>query len=344
VLMRLTLPEGRYAQEVNQLGFADDLLARARALPGVEAASLGIGIPPQGAMTATRVEVESGPADDARTALAYTAVDESYFATFRVPILEGRAFTAADDGRAGDVAIVSEGMARRYWPGRSPVGARFTMGGDDWITVVGVAADVRTFGLTRRPPDAQVYLPFRQSPWRGFVVGARVGGDLAQTVADLKAQVYAIDADQPVDEITTAAAKLRESLAEPRFYTFLLGAFAALALLLAAVGLYGVLAYLVGRRTHEIGVRVALGGRRADILRLVFGQAMRLVAAGIALGVAGAAAVTRLLGSLLFGVSPTDPLTLAAVAAALAVVAAVATVVPARRATRVDPMVALRSE
>jgi putative ABC transport system permease protein len=271
-----------------------------------------------------------------------------YFRTFGIPLTGGRFYQAADRADAAPVAVIGEALARRFWPGRDPIGARITF--DDptdsaatWRTIVGVVGDVRQEGPAS-PSYPQIYLPLSQVSGRSLLVALRTAGDPLALATPLKHAVAVLDPALAVGQVATMEERLAASVARPRVNAVLLGGFAATALLLAMVGIYGVIAFTVVQRTKEVGVRMALGAQREDVLRLVLRTALAPVLAGTALGVVAAAAGSRLLRSLLFGVSTTDPVTFALVAALLLSVALLASYLPARRATRVDPVIALRSE
>jgi putative ABC transport system permease protein len=263
-------------------------------------------------------------------------------------LLRGREFGEQDRADSPKVAVISETMARRLWPGEDPTGKRIAPGvpesPDDWITVIGVVKDVRQFELTAEP-RLQMYLSYVQPAF--FVPGhlvVRTNVEPLGLAAVVRRTVWEIDKDQPVSTIRTMEELLSESIARQRFSMLLLGIFATVALLLAAVGIYGVMADSVTQRTHEIGIRLALGARRGDVLRLVVKQGMVLALIGVAIGAAASLALTRLMKSLLYDVSATDPATFLGVSLLLAVVALLACLIPARRATKVDPLVALRYE
>jgi putative ABC transport system permease protein len=265
-----------------------------------------------------------------------------------IPLLSGRGFTAQDTTTTPRVVVISETMARRYWPGQDPIGKRIGTGRiqrpEDWTQVIGVVKDVRQFELAAdvRP---QMYLPHTQ---RGFFPSddlvVKTDVDPASMASTVRNAVWEIDKDQPVSNIRTMEEILLDSIARQRFSMLLLAIFAAVALALAAVGIYGVMSYSVAQRTHEIGIRMALGAAGGDVLGLVVRQTVRLVVIGAVLGLAGALALGRALTSLVFEVKPSDPTTLVAVTVLLGVVAIIATLVPAVRATRVTPLVALRRE
>jgi putative ABC transport system permease protein len=268
----------------------------------------------------------------------------------RIPLREGRGLTPQDREGSPLVGVVNGAFAREYFPGRSPVGARLRWarapGPPQWITVVGVCGDVKHFGLDV-PEQPAVYTPYAQSlqPWKRWMfLVVRGGSDPAELAGAVKAKVWGVDPQIPLTKVLTMEEVAAASVAGRRFQMALLGLFAGVALALAGVGLYGVIAYTVARRTHEIGVRMALGAQRRDILGLVVRQGLRLAAVGLAAGLAGALALTRLLAGLVYGVSTTDPATYAALSLFLLLVALLACLVPARRATKVDPMAALRYE
>jgi putative ABC transport system permease protein len=278
----------------------------------------------------------------------YLVIAPQYFRTMGIPLHEGRTFSDGDTEKSQRVVIVNEELARRNWPGQDAIGMRLRTGTDEnlpWLTVVGVAKNVRTMG-----PDAEfqpeLYIPYTQYPWllspRLLVVRTTV--DPLAMAPSIRREVSTLDKDQPVSEIRTLDQAAGESEAQRQFLMVLLGIFAGLALVLAGVGIYGVLAHSVARRTHEIGIRMALGAARADVMKLVLAQGLKFALVGVLAGVAGALLLTRGLASLLFGVSPTDPVTFGLVTALLALVAFLACYIPARRATQVDPMVALRHE
>ena len=272
----------------------------------------------------------------------------------RIPIAKGRDFTERDVWEAPHVAIVNEYMARRHWPGVDPVGQRITSNPrePEWYTVVGVIKDVKQASWSREKSE-EMYFPYRQSglylatassfaSYMTLVV--RGASTPFATTRAVESIVHDLDADVPVSDVITLEDAMAEDLAEPRFYTWLLSAFAGVALVLAAVGIYGVMSHTVARRTHEIGIRMALGAARRDVFSIVVAQGLSLAALGTAIGLGGAFAATRFLHTLLFGVEPLDPVTFAIVAALLAAVGVLACAFPARRASRVDPMVALRCE
>jgi predicted permease len=280
--------------------------------------------------------------------VTYDAVTPGFFRTLRIPLLQGRGIEPSDGSDAGRVAVVNEAFVRRFLPDGRPVGRRFLFGtaeGEDppWITIVGVVADARRSGLDREAhPSA--YLPLAQYSSPRMNIMVRTLTDPLGLVEPIRAAVAAVDPEQPLAEVRTLKQAVSRLVADRRFVMLLLGLFAGVALSLAAIGIYGVMAYVVGQRAREIGIRVALGARRQDVRRLVIGEGMVVVGVGLLLGLGGAVVLTRLLRGLLYQTSPLDPMTLLLGTAVLAAVALVANWLPAGRAARMDPMQALRHE
>jgi putative ABC transport system permease protein len=347
VTLNVFLPGLRYPEDAQQTAFFEQLLERVEALPGVEHAGVTSNLPVSGNYDQLPLYVEGQPltnAGDAAQTERYM-VSSDYFRALGVPLVAGRGFTPQDRAGAQPVAVIGEAVARTYFGGRDAVGERIKIGdpGNPWRTVVGVAKDVHQYSLDAAP-NFQVYVPHLQSPTQAMTVVVRGAGDAAALAASVRSQVWAVDPNQPVYDVKTMRELLADSTAARRFNMILVGVFASVALLLALVGIYGVMSYAVAQRTHEIGVRMALGAQRRDILRLIVGQGMALVAAGVGVGLAGSLALTRTVSGLLYGVSANDPAVFATVALLLAAVALAANYLPARRATKVDPMVALRYE
>jgi putative ABC transport system permease protein len=338
----LQLPERRYPDAARRAAFFGALEERLRALPGVEQVSIA---EDEGYHFGTRLEAEgSTPPAGEQGTIPMVGADSGYFRTMGIPILAGRGFTAADGRAAERPAIIDVDLARFLWGKASPIGRRMRLEPEsDWLTVVGVAGDVKILGPGDRSGRFEVYRPIRPDrmpPWR--TVYLRTATDPATLVETAKRAVWAIDPEQPVESVGPLAQRVSETLARPRFLLTVMSAFAAVALLLAAVGIYGVMTYAVAQRTREIGVRMALGARPGEIMRSVVRGGAVLAIGGIAIGLAGALALTRFVESLLFDVTATDPKTYAAVAVLLIGVAGLAALVPARRASRVSPMAALR--
>jgi putative ABC transport system permease protein len=343
------LPGSRYAEPASRSAFFSQALDRIRALPGVESAASVHCLPLTGSCWTSVYQAEGLPETSAAQLpiSAFNQVSADYFRAMRIPLLEGRSFTPADGASSAPVAIVNARMAQRHWPGASPIGKRIRQGfpesGNPWREIVGVVGDVLQNG-----PEwevlPEIYFPYDQAPTAAMrlVMRSQGDGDPAMLAGAATMEVHRLDPAQPVENVRPMTAYLGDSMARRRFSTLLLVMFAALALVLAAVGIYGVVSCSVSERTHEIGVRMALGARAADIARLVLGRGMRLTLTGVTAGLAGAVIVTRFMSGMLFGVTPNDPLTFGAMAALLAGVAMAACWLPARRASRVDPMTVLR--
>ena len=347
-LLDLSPVEARYPTRAERARFYDAVLEQVRAIPGVVTASVVSGTPGTSSFSFdVRLEAEGAGAPLAAqpALLPFGEADTSYFRTLGIPIRDGRAFEAADLEPGADVAIVGASLARQLWPDGRAVGRRFRLdSAARWLTVVGVAGDVKLLGPDDREGRFQYYRPVRPGAGGQRTIAVRAAGDPATLLPSLKAAVWSVDPAQPIDAAETAVARYREPLAKPRFLLTLMLAFATVAALLAAVGLYGVVAYTVAQRTREIGIRLAIGARASRVVAGMVREGALLALAGIAAGLAGALALTRFLASLLFDLSPTDPATLGAVAVALALVAVLATWIPARRASRVDPVIALRED
>ncbi len=342
--LQLSLPETRYARNEQRGAFVAEAVRRLEALPGVRAAGAASSLPLSGGMNSYSFEIEGGgaPAGEHLSA-EQDSVTPNYFAALGMTLVRGRLFTAQDRASAQPVVVINETVARRFFPNQDPLGRRITIAGPDPGAIVGIVRDVKQYALDRESPP-HIYSPQSQKPDTDVTLFVRADGPPMNLASAARAAILGVDHDQPVSEVQPLERVLNDSVAQRRLTLWLLGAFALVALLLAAVGIYGVVAYSVARRTPEIGIRLALGAQRSDVLAMVFKQGMALTLIGIALGLAGAFALTRFLSTLLFGVAAADPATFALVSLALAVVASLACLIPARRATKVDPLAALRRE
>lgn len=348
----VNLPSSTY-DSANRLRFVNTLEQKLAGLPGVQAASLASGLPPLRRINANDTEIEGyqqTPDSPAQNVDYWNIVGNDYFKTMKIRIVEGRTFQPSDDGDSAQrVVLVNEALAKRFWKG-SPIGRRVNASFTDpkvWSTIVGVVEDTKNAGMDK-PAGPELYLQAHQvaNSYLGsninFVVSTQ--GDPQSLATGVRAAVRDIDPSLPVYGLRPMSEVIGRSLVQPRFLSLLLAIFSGIALFLAAIGIYGVMAYSVAQRTQEIGVRMALGAQRLHVLRLVFGQGFGLLAIGTAIGLGGAFALTRWLQSLLFEITPTDPLTYSGVVVLLAAVALLACYIPARRATKVDPLVALRYE
>ena len=348
---QVTLPAVRYDSDEAVAGFARRLVERVEALPAVESASVASDIPLSNNSSAFMAGLEpgAGGAAEELSVRAYRhSVAPKFFSTLGVPLLRGRDFTPQDRAGSAPVVIVSESMARRYWPGGDALGRRLRLGSsteDTWAEIVGVVGEVKHRSLVELTrPDPDVYSPLEQQPENALGLVVRARADAAGLAELVRREARDLDPSLPVYDVKPLSERVASQTAGQRFSAALLLVFASVALLLAAAGLYGVMSYTVAQRTREIGIRMALGAQGRDVLRLVVGQGMRPALAGVGLGLAAAAGLTRVMSSLLFGVSATDPATFACVTGLLVSVAFVSCYFPARRATRVDPTVALRYE
>jgi putative ABC transport system permease protein len=347
---RLALPEAAYADAGRRTRWYGDLLARLAGLPGVEAAGAVTALPLSGSRWNFSFEVDGRPKlpSAQQPTLETRVATLDYFGAIGLPLLRGRTFATADRDGAPQVVLLSEAAARRHFPGEDPIGRHITLGWGDGEKkaggeIVGIVGDVKELGLGEASPP-QIYLPYAQQPVRSMTVVLRTSVPPLGLAPGVRRIVAELDPSLPIARLRSLDEVMSRSLSEPRFYTLLLGAFAGSALLLAALGIFGVMSYAVAQREREIGIRVALGAHPRDVLRLVLSGAAGLATLGVGLGLLGSLALSRILASLLFNLSPTDPLTFACVALALATTALLASALPALRATRVDPLVALRSE
>jgi putative ABC transport system permease protein len=342
--MDLSLTDARYPARQQKSEFFSQVLRRVESLPGVRSAALTDSLPLspyQGflMMSPNHLLPRAALSSSTTAMMRMLTVSPGYFYTLGIPVFEGRTFTDHDDEHARKVAVVNEALARHLWPTEDPIGKQLSHN----LTVVGVVGNTRHEGLSQET-ESEFYVPYLQSPGNSMQLAVRTAAEPDSMVSAVRAQVRDVDPNQPLYHVATLQQVLSESLAPRRFNVLLLGIFAGIALALATVGIYGVMAFSVTQRTHEIGIRMALGAQKSDVLKVVVGQGFKLVVTGVAIGIAGALALTRFLSSLLYGVKPTDPITFAAVSLILIAVALLACYIPARRATKVDPMVALRYE
>jgi putative ABC transport system permease protein len=342
----VNLPPARYARPEIQTHFYRQLTERVKSIPGVDSVGFTSYLPLSGAIRfvyfCPEGTVCQGVGKDPLTAMRQ--VSTGYFDTVRTPLLQGRAFTERDTASTPPVVVVNQTVADRYWPGQNPIG-RHLANSRDMIQreVVGVVADVK-FNALNVASSEEMYLPLEQIPWPTTTLMVRSAANPEALVSAVRAKVAEIDPTLPVSSIATMESVVATSVAQPRILSEFVGVFAGFALLLAAIGIYGVMAYSVAARTQEMGIRMSLGAEPRDILKLVVKQGMRLALIGVAIGVVASLALTRLISTLLFGVSASDPLAFSLAAAVLVVTALAACYLPARRATRVDPMIVLRYE
>ncbi|MCA1591406.1 MAG: ABC transporter permease [Acidobacteria bacterium] len=341
------LPTAKYEKEQQQAAFYQQAVGRIAALPGVEAAGAVMPLPLNGNGMQNILTIEGRPALAPGEKLTTNSrvITPGYLRAMGIPLIRGRAFTERDDKDAPKVFLVNESLARKYFPGEEAVGKEIevTVAPGMKGEIVGVVGDVKHRNLEAEP-GPETYVSYLQAPMPYMTLVARTSVDPASLTGSLRGAVQQVDKDQPLYGVKTMEQWVADSVARRRFNTVLLGIFSAVALLLAAVGIYGVMSYSVTQRTHEIGLRMALGAQRGDVLGMVVGQGMTLIMIGVALGLAASFALTRVMRGLLYGVSATDPLTFGGVALVLILVALLACFIPARRATKVDPMVALRYE
>jgi putative ABC transport system permease protein len=347
VTMDLSIPRARYPEPPQIANFYNRLLQRVALLPGVTSAAMTCSLPPNGLQISDNFLAEGQPlVDDSKAPIGSAlAITPGYFHTLGVPLLQGRDFTERDIKNAPPVVIINQTLARQFFGNANPLGKRLKEGGSDrkgnpWMEIVGVVGDVKYEGLGT-PTAPAFYWPLDQGPLRSMSLVLRTTLPAESAAASVRAEMRQIDPDIPLARVNTIENLINESVAQPRFRTFLIAAFSAVAMLLASIGIYGVVAYSVTQRTHEIGVRMALGAQRHDVLQLVVRQGMVLALIGVVIGVIGALVLTRVIANLLFGVGPTDPLTFILVSVFLTLVALFASYLPARRAAKLDPVKAL---
>ncbi|MGA2135345.1 MAG: FtsX-like permease family protein [Bryobacteraceae bacterium] len=332
--------------------FYQEVLRRVSALAGVEQAAIGsvTSLPMNNSRNQSAFVIENRATDSERVPVAELAsVSSSYFDVLKTPLKRGRVFTELDNSKGRQVAVVNEALARRYWPDADPVGQRIKLGSGQRLNsasdlaIVGVVGDIRSDGFDAASVP-HIYLSEPQAPAYGSVVYLRTAGDPGTLGEAIRREVQAVDPGVPVFGIRTMDDVVARTLAARRFALELLGVFAAIAFLIAAIGIYGVMAYTFSRRTGEIGLRMALGAQRSDILKVVLGEGARMVVFGVAAGLIGSAILTRFLQPMLFEIKPTDPTTFGVLTTLLVSVALLACLIPAQRASRVDPLMALRHE
>ena len=352
ITMQLALPDARYPQEAQVADFYRQLLERLEALPGVQSAGISMSLPPNLLALTNPFRTPAEPIVPGKElhAAEEIAVSPGYFRTLGVPLIGGRFFVDADRARSDQILIINQTLARQYFPNQDPVGQRLQTGDADerspWETIVGVVGDVKYQGLDAKP-EPTIYVPYFEKGWtswsREMFLVLRTTSSEALMPA-VRETVWSMDKQLPIASVRTMDALLADSIGQPRFRTVLLGLFAALSLILAAAGIYGVISYSVQQRTSEFGIRMALGADVSDVLRLVLARGAKLALLGVAIGAPAAFMLARFMSSLLFGIAPADPLTFAAVTGLLLLVAISACYIPARRAMRIDPMAALRYE
>lgn len=344
--LRIALPTNKYSTPDQRTGVFQQVLQRARTLPGIESAAMGSGIPISGwaYLLGTVVEGEPVPPRGLRPDIPHDIVTPCYFRALDIPLMAGRSFNEHDKESSPPVAVVNQAFVQQFFPGQNTIGKRVSIG-SAWREIVGVVGNVRQQG-PERASSPEVYSPYLQDsdPVTRMVLVIRTREDPRALAAEARKAVAAAGADLMIYDVATMQQRLSDSIAPQRFNMLLIGIFAALALILAAVGIYGVISYSVSQRTHEIGIRMALGAQKADVLRMVIRRGAILILTGAGIGLGGSLALTRFLSSLLYGVRPNDPLTFIVVSLVLSVVALAASYIPARRATKVDPVTALRYE
>ena len=345
----LIVPRAKYKEDSQRAALVKQIVERVGSLPGVETASATGTLPLNGSTWGRSITIEGYPVLSVGQApsVQHTVVTPGYFRTMGITLLAGRDFNDSDTKDSPDVTIVDERLARQYWPNESPIGKRVRFGppedNEPWHTIVGVVSAVRHQRM-QEETNPSVYLPHQKIPTGGMTLVARTTSNPHDFIRALRREVAQLDPDLPVSEVATMEEVVSESIWQPRLYAMLFGVFAGGALLLALIGIYGVMAFLVQTRTHEIGIRMALGASARDVFKLIVGRGMKLTAVGVVIGVGGAIALTRLMHSLLFNTSATDPYVFILISALLSLAAFFACYLPARRAARVDPLIALRYE
>jgi putative ABC transport system permease protein len=343
--MMLNLPGSKYREPHQQVAFMQQVTSGLSEIPGVESAGIVNSLPFGGGFGSRYFQIEGRPPQPPGQGLNanFNLSGPGYFRTLGIPVLRGRDFSDQDTQGRPEVAIINAEMARQFWPDEDPLGQRIRIGDSPWRTIIGVVGDTRQSKLDVEPRQEMFY-PLLQSPSLFMTLTVRTSGEPKEFVSAVRDRIRSMDANLPLYSIRTMNERLAESVAPQRLTLLLMALFAIVAIMLAAIGIYGVISYNVAQRTHEIGIRMAIGAKTSDVLRLFVRQGMALAALGMALGLGAALSLTRLMASLLYGVSARDPMTFTVVTLLLALVAFAACYIPARRATRVDPIVALRHE
>jgi putative ABC transport system permease protein len=348
--LELEISDNKYRESYHQAAFYRQVLERASAIPGVRSAVVVSSMPYNGQPPWRVFTIEGQPPEPGNLPTgAYQSVSVNYFETMHIPLLAGRPLSAADGADTRPrAAVISERMARRWWPSEPlPVGRRIQIGVPEeagrWLTIVGVVANAPQ-SVFNREPVATVYVPYEQAPRTGMDIGVRASGDPTRLAPAVMAAIRSVDAEQPITLVATLEALRRNEALGIDYVAVWMGVFGLLALALSSIGVYGVMAYLVSEQTHDIGIRMALGAPRENVLGMVFRRGMLTAATGLAAGLAAAFALAKLMASLVWGVTATDPATFLGIALALAAAAALAIYIPARRAMHIDPIVALRYE
>ncbi len=342
---KIILPKSKYYRPSIQRQFYEEVLRRIEALPGVVAACITKGLPLSEDDYGWFIQIEGQPPQPSymKTISQFRHVSAKYFRAMGIELLDGRPFNEGDTYDGKLVGIINETFARRFLAGENPIGKRVNGGGRGWVEIVGVVKDSK-FTAIHEEPVPEMYAPYFQGFTPEMSIVVRAASDPMSLAGAIRNEVLAVDKDQPIAQIQTMADRISSSVARPRYNATLLSLFALLALILAAVGIYGVISYTVSQRTHEIGIRIALGAQQRDVHKLVIGHGMLLALIGAVTGLGAAFALTRVMSTLLFGVSATDPATFVVITLLLTTVALLACWIPSRRATKVDPMVALRCE
>ena len=345
--LRINLPRSDYSKPAQKKAFYEELVQRVKSLPGVQSAGTISHTPLSGFGMIASTKIEGHPPPDPKKdpPMGIGSVSNEYFQTMKIPLLSGRHYDSRDGADGQKVAIVNQAFANRYFAGSEAVGKRISFGCEAGLcrTIVGVVGNIRQESLTAEVTP-EIYLPLAQNPVNGMTLLVRTASDPLSFAPAVRNEVFAIDKNQPVYDVKTLEQRVNDAVAVSRSLMLLFAAFALLALVLGAVGIYGIVSYSVTQRTHEIGIRMALGARAGNVLSLIMRNGVALVLTGIAIGIAGALALTRFLTTLLFGVTPTDSVTFVIVSVVFFVIAMIAALIPALRATRVDPLIALRYE